>query len=417
MKLQRPQGTEDILPEQIGLWHFIEDTVHNLFPRYGYSEIRTPVMELGSLFNRAAGETSDVVEKQMYFIRAKEDDEKEPLALRPEMTASVVRAYLEHSLDKTQAFRKLYYLGPVFRHERPQKGRLRQHCHLGIEALGSYEPLLDVEVIDLALVFLKAAGIKDCTLNLNSIGCPDCRKAYIEALRSHLAKDASRLCGNCQRRFGKNILRILDCKEQKCYEITSRIDPMENFLCQECRAHFEQVKNGLADNGIPYVLNKHLVRGLDYYTRTVFEITSSGLGAQNTLCGGGRYDNMVEQFGGPKTGAAGFGMGIERVIAVLDKQIKPAGPDVYVVITDGGLRKEAFRIIRNLRHHSISADMDYESRSLKAQFRNADRLKARFVAVLGPDELARESVKLKEMATGAEREIKLTSLAEEIKKL
>lgn len=414
MKLKKPPGTEDVLPAQMPVWHFIGDAVRDIFSRYGYSEIRTPIMEFHSLFNRSVGETSDVIEKQMYILKSNDKD-SDALSLRPEATAPVARAYLEHSFDKTRAFQKLYYFGPFFRHERPQKGRLRQFHQIGVEALGSYDPLLDVEVIDLAVSFFRAIGLSDVLLHLNSMGCPECRKAYGQALHERLTSDISKLCGNCQRRFSKNILRILDCKEEKCYQMTSQIDALDGYLCVPCKAHFELVKKGLDDNRIEYILDKHLVRGFDYYTRTVFELTHSGLGAQNTLCGGGRYDDLIEQFGGPKIGAVGFAMGVERIISVLKKEVIPAGPSVYLAVTDGGLRGEGFKIVRELRLHSVPADMDYEGKSLKAQFRNADRLKAKFVAVLGVDEISKGSVKLKEMATGIEKEVKLSSLVQEIR--
>ncbi|MBI5779991.1 MAG: histidine--tRNA ligase [Planctomycetes bacterium] len=421
MKLRKPQGTEDILPEQMGLWKFVEDTVKDVFGRYGYSEIRTPIMEFYSVFNRSAGETSDVVEKQMYLLqsRKEEPDDKDAMVLRPELTAPVVRAYLENNLDKIKKFQKFYYLGSLFRYERPQKGRLREFHSVGVEALGSDHPLLDVEVIDLALRFFEALGIKDYRLSINSIGCPECRETYSEALRDSLSKSTADLCGDCQRRFSKNILRILDCKNRKCYEIGSQIEPLEKYLCPGCKGHFEAVRKGLDDSKISYSLNNHLVRGFDYYTRTVFEITHSGLGAQDTLCGGGRYDNLIAEMGGPATPAVGFGIGLERVIEVLKnvvkKEIGQSALAVYVVTTDPTLGAQAFQVVRQLRNESISADMDYEAKSVKAQFRNADKLKARFVAVLGPDELSRDVVKLKEMATGIEKEVKLTALVEEIR--
>ncbi|HLD36920.1 MAG TPA: histidine--tRNA ligase [Planctomycetota bacterium] len=423
MKLRKPQGTEDVLPEQIGLWKFVEDTVKDVFGRYGYSEIRTPIMEFYSIFNRSAGETSDVVEKQMYLLqsRKEEPDDKDAIVLRPELTAPVVRAYLENNLDKIKKFQKFYYLGPLFRYERPQKGRLRQFHSVGVEALGSDHPLLDVEVIDLALRFFETLGIKDCRLSINSIGCPECRKTYTEALRNQLSKSTADLCEDCQRRFSKNILRILDCKNRKCYEIGSQIEPLEKHLCPGCQGHFEAVKKGLDDNKISYNLNNHLVRGFDYYTRTVFEITHSGLGAQDTLCGGGRYDNLIAEMGGPATPAVGFGIGLERVIDVLNsivkKEIGQPAPAVYVVTTDQALGSQAFQMIKHLRGESIWADMDYEAKSVKAQFRSADKLKARFVVVLGPDELAKGMVKFKEMASGTEKEVKATEIVDEINKI
>lgn len=417
MRLRKPQGTEDILPEQIPIWRYVEDTVHSVFERYGYSEIRTPVMEFYSVFNRSVGEATDIVEKEMYLIRSKgeSNDDKDLIALRPELTAPIVRAYLENNFDKNKIFQKLYYFGPLFRHDRPQKGRLRQFHQIGVEALGSYDALLDVEVMDMAMSFLESLGINDSQLNINSMGCPECRKAYGEAIRKQLSKSLNELCENCQRRFDKNIFRILDCKDKKCYEVTSYLEPLDKYLCQSCKEHFEKVQKGLNDNKIVYRLDKHLVRGFDYYTKTVFEITHSSLGAQNALGGGGRYDNLIEQFDGPATGAVGFAMGVERIIEVIKKEIPRTGPTVYVVVTDESLKPEVFKVVRDLRRHSISADMDYEAKSLKAQFRNADRLKAKFVAIIGQDELAKESIKLKEMKSGVEQTIKLTSLIESIK--
>ncbi|MDI6733846.1 MAG: histidine--tRNA ligase [Planctomycetota bacterium] len=419
MRLKKPQGTEDILPEQIPLWRYLEDTVRNTFERYNYSEIRTPIMEFYSLFNRSIGETTDIIEKEMYFLRTREHEEgtKDLLTLRPELTAPIVRAYLEHNFDKTRSFQKWYYYGPLFRHERPQKGRLRQFHQIGVEVLGSYDAFSDVEVIDLAMTLLRLLGINDCQLDLNSMGCPDCRKTYSKALREALEGSVSKLCENCQQRFNKNILRILDCKDKRCYEISFNIASLDRYLCQRCNEHFRKVKKGLEDNRIAYRLNNRLVRGFDYYTKTVFEITHSGLGAQNALCGGGRYDGLIAQFGGPPTGAVGFAMGVERIIEVLaaKKRIEPRGPSVYLAVTDESLKSECYKLLRELRENLVSAEMDYEQKSLKAQFRNADRIKARFVAVLGTKELSKGTVTLKEMATGKEREVELKSLVETIK--
>ena len=408
-------GTEDIMPEQIGIWRFVEDMTRKVFERYGYSEIRTPVMESYSLFNRAVGDASDIIEKEMYLLRTKDGvDDKDVLALRPELTAPVVRAYLEHSLDKIKKFQKLYYIGSLFRHERPQKGRQRQFHQIGVEALGSDDYLLDVEIIDLGMIFLESVGIKDAQLHLNTMGCPECRKAYSQALKEELGKSVSDLCDNCQRRFQKNILRILDCKNKKCYQVCTQIDPLEKYLCQGCKEHFDKVKTGLSENGIAYHLNKHLVRGFDYYTRTVFEITHSALGAQDAICGGGRYNDLVAQFQGPDIGAVGFAMGMERIIDILQNQCQlnfPAsGPAVYVAVADESLKAQAFKIVKQLRASLIPADMDFEAKSLKAQFRNANRLKAKFVAVVGQDELAKQIIKLKEMVTGVENELKLENL-------
>ncbi|MDI6787354.1 MAG: histidine--tRNA ligase, partial [Planctomycetota bacterium] len=358
MRLKKPQGTEDILPEQIPLWRYLEDTVRNTFERYNYSEIRTPIMEFYSLFNRSIGETTDIIEKEMYFLRTREHEEgtKDLLTLRPELTAPIVRAYLEHNFDKTRSFQKWYYYGPLFRHERPQKGRLRQFHQIGVEVLGSYDAFSDVEVIDLAMTLLRLLGINDCQLDLNSMGCPDCRKTYSKALREALEGSVSKLCENCQQRFNKNILRILDCKDKRCYEISFNIASLDRYLCQRCNEHFRKVKKGLEDNRIAYRLNNRLVRGFDYYTKTVFEITHSGLGAQNALCGGGRYDGLIAQFGGPPTGAVGFAMGVERIIEVLaaKKRIEPRGPSVYLAVTDESLKSECYKLLRELRENLVS---------------------------------------------------------------
>jgi histidyl-tRNA synthetase len=429
MKIRSPQGTEDILPEEIGLWRYVEETVRNLFERYGYSEIRTPIMEFYSLFNRTIGEDTDIVQKEMYILHTKaEKDEDDLLVLRPELTAPVVRAYLEHNLDKTRKFQKLYYIGPLFRYERPQKGRFRQFHQVGVEAIGSDDYLLDVEVIDLAMTFLKEMGISNTRLNINCMGCRECRKTYSQILKRELSKTIHTLCENCQTRFQKNILRILDCKNEKCYKICSSIiGSLENTVCENCQEHFNNVKNALDNNRIVYQIDSHLVRGFDYYTRTVFEITHAELGAQNALCGGGRYDDLVNQIGGAPTGAVGFAIGLERIISVLKttlkKNIEPAEPLVYVAVADplrshwasDNLRKEVFRITRNLRHNSVSAEQDYENKSLKAQFRTADKLHAKFVAIIGADEFSKGLIKLKKMATGEEKIIEINSLVETVK--
>lgn len=413
MRYQAPLGTDDILPDKIPLWRFVEDTARSILARYGFSEIRTPIFEYTSLFNRSIGEVTDIVEKEMYTFQkgSADKDDKDSITLRPELTASVVRAYLEHNLDKIKRFQKLYYIGPLFRHERPQKGRKRQFHQMGVEALGATDYLLDVEVIDLAMFYFKALGIKDCQLKTNSIGCPACRTAYREVLKQSLDKSRADLCDTCQERYQRNIFRILDCKKPECRKVVTGVEPFEKYLCADCRNHFEGVKSGLDAGGIKYEISAQLVRGFDYYTRTIFEITHGSLGSQDALCGGGRYDNLISELGGETTGAVGFAIGLERTVMALEsaKVAIPEGPapKVYIVTAGQAHRPTAFKLLKELRKRGVSADMDYELKSIKAQFRSADKLKARFVATIGDEEARNNTVKLKDMAKGEEREINI----------
>ncbi|MFA5794588.1 MAG: histidine--tRNA ligase [Candidatus Brocadiia bacterium] len=410
---QAPLGTEDILPDKIGLWRFVEDTARTILGRYGYSEIRTPIFEYTSLFNRSIGEVTDIVEKEMYTFQRNSDDkdDKDSITLRPELTAPVVRAYLEHNLDKIKRFQKLYYIGPLFRHERPQKGRKRQFHQMGVEALGSTDYLLDVEVIDLAMSYFEALGIKDCQLKINSIGCPACRDVYREVLKKSLDKHKPSLCASCQERYQRNIFRILDCKKPDCRKAAGTVETFEKYLCPDCRQHFDGVKAGLDAVGVKYQVSAQLVRGFDYYTRTIFEITHGSLGAQDALCGGGRYDNLVQELGGEPTGAVGFALGLERTILALEAlQVSvPANPTpgVYIITTGQAHRAVAFKLLKELRKRGVSADMDFEIKSVKAQFRSADKSGARFVATIGDDEARNNTVKLKDMARSEEKEINI----------
>ena len=398
----------DTLPHQVPLVRHIEETAHRVFARYGYEEIRTPLFEQTRLFVRGIGETTDIVEKEMYTLAADGDS----ITLRPEATAPVVRAVVEQELLKKKSFWKLYYIGPMFRKERPQAGRARQFSQLGVEAVGSREPSVDAESILLAVRFFSEVGLRDVQVRLNTLGCPGCRGDYREALRRALEPHRMKLCKDCQARFGRNIFRVLDCKRPTCKEIALKSPAMRAHLDAECREHFEAVTALLEAAGQPFELDDHLVRGFDYYTRTVFELCHPVLGARDAVCGGGRYDNLVEDLGGPAAGCVGFAVGVVPTILALQKTGGEAAAealvlDVYVVAVNDEMRAECFQFAEALRRAGISADLDYERRSLKAQMRSANRCGARHTIVVGPDELAEGRVTLKEMDSGAERKLTL----------
>ena len=401
MDVQAPLGTEDILPEQAARWQQVEGTARAVFARYGYGEIRTPIFESTRLFVRSIGETTDIVEKEMYTLGEGDDS----LTLRPEATAPVVRAYLQHNLHKVKAFQKLYYIGPMFRHERPQAGRKRQLHQLGVEALGATEPLLDAEVIALACHLYDELGLSGYRVQLNAIGTPDSRAAYRDLIKAELSKQLARLCPDCQRRLDRNVFRVLDCKRETCRAVTRGLPRILDHLPQAEREHFDCVCDALAIAGVAFEQDPYLVRGFDYYTGTVFEITHGGLGAQDALCGGGRYDNLIADLGGPPLGAVGWATGIERILMALkatEEAVEPEPLDLYIVTMGANARVAAFGHLSLLRREGLAADTDYEGRSLKAQMRTANKLGARFVAVFGDNELASGTLKLKEMATGEE---------------
>jgi len=399
MDVQAPLGTEDILPEQAALWQRVEGTARAVFARYGYGEIRTPIFESTRLFVRSIGETTDIVEKEMYTLGEGDDS----LTLRPEATAPVVRAYLQHNLHKTRAFQKLYYIGPMFRHERPQAGRKRQFHQIGVEAIGATDPLLDAEVLTLACHFFEDLGLEGYVVRLNAIGTPESRSGYRDLIRAELSKQLKALCPDCQRRLDRNVFRVLDCKREGCRAITRQLPRILDHLPESERQHFAAVAEALASAGVAFEEDPYLVRGFDYYTGTVFEITHSGLGAQDALCGGGRYDHLIEDLGGPSLGAVGWAMGVERILMALEAAEQTAEPeplDLYVVTMGDAARAAAFGYLTVVRRAGLAADTDYEGRSLKAQMRSANRLGARFVTVIGDDELASGALTLKEMASG-----------------
>jgi histidyl-tRNA synthetase len=411
---KRVPGTKDILPNETINWQKIEETCHKLFSLYNYKEIRLPIIEEATLFNRSLGESSEIVQKQMFLIA----QEKDIYALRPEATASVVRAYIENNLDKTTAFIKLYYIGPMFRKERPQKGRLRQFHHLGCEAIGSEDANLDVEVIALANTLLQAFSIDDYEIKLNSLGCPKDKKKLAEILHQGLKNKINKLCADCHSRFKRNILRILDCKNPACREITQKLEIKDTYLCQECKVHFSKVKSGLNLLKIKYQITPFLVRGLDYYNRTVFEITHPKLGTQDALGAGGRYDYLVKELGGPAVGAIGFAFGIERLLLVSNIEPRVSSQNLVYIITLGEEAKiEGLKLLDNLRKNGITSDTDYENKSLKAAMRKANDLKAKFVLLIGEDELKKGVVTLRDMICGEQREIRQEELLKELKRL
>ena len=411
---KRIPGTKDILPEEVHLWQKIEETSRTIFSLYNYQEIRVPILEEVSLFSRSLGETTEIVQKQMFLI----PHQNETYAMRPEGTASIVRSYIENNLDKTTGFIKLYYIGPMFRLERPQKGRLRQFHHIGVEAIGSGSAELDVEVISLADTLLKTFLIEGFTIKLNNLGCPADKKNLVDQLRSALKDKTGELCEDCQERYNTNILRILDCKNDSCKETVRKLDIQDAYLCADCKTHFAKVKDGLNNLNIRYEVAPHLVRGLDYYTGTVFEITHQDLGAQDALGAGGRYNALVKELGGPDTASVGFAFGVERLLLLTKLAAEtPARKLAYLITLGDTARIEGLKLLNNLRGIGIACDTDYEGKSLKGAMRTANDLKACCVLILGEDELKKNIITLKNMANGEQKEINLTDLIMELKKI
>lgn len=413
MLTQAPRGTKDVLPSESYQWQWLEAQIAAVCNAFGYREIRTPVFEHTELFERGVGDTTDVVQKEMYTF---DDKGGRSITLRPEGTASVGRAYLEHNLNAGILPCKLFYEISCYRYEKPQAGRLREFHQFGAEVYGSAAPSIDADVIALAMMLLKRVGLSELTLNINSIGCPKCRKAYLEQLRAYLSEHQDALCGTCKTRLEKNPMRALDCKVASCGEIVHHAPMMTDFLCEECREHFEKVQQYLTEMGISYQIDKSIVRGLDYYTKTVFEIKSNGIGAQSTVCGGGRYDGLIESLGGAPTPGVGFGMGMERLLIILEEMGKlppePKPMDLYVISM--GERADAFasKLCQKLREKGISCERDHMGKSIKAQMKTANRMQVREVVVIGDTELDAGKAKIKTMETGEEREISLSELLE-----
>jgi histidyl-tRNA synthetase len=397
------RGTHDILPGEVERWQRVEAVSRRLFERYGYAEVRTPIIEREELFAKGTGETTDIVQKEMYAFT---DKGGERITLRPEATPSLVRAFVEHSLEQAMATPKIYLFGPMFRYERPQKGRYRQFHQLDVEVFGVSDPAVDAEVLDLAWALVRELGIASVELVVNSVGCPACRPAFADALVTALGGDVGKLCGDCQRRAATNPLRIFDCKVPQDQPIIDGLPHSVDYLCEACREHFGAVQRLLAMYGIPYRVSHRLVRGLDYYTRTTFEILAGNLGAQNAILGGGRYDGLVKQLGGPDRVGIGFAAGIERLVLAMpddarDRERRP----LFVAAMGDAARESALALLRDLRRAGLEAHMEYEGRSIKSQMKRADRLKAAFALILGEDELGAGVVSVKDMTTGGQSRV------------
>ena len=403
------RGTRDILPSEVGRWQHVERVAADVCVRYGYSEVRTPVIEREELFAKGTGESTDIVQKEMYAFT---DKGGERITLRPEATPSMVRTFVEHSLEQELPFAKLYSIGPMFRYERPQKGRYRQFHQLDVEVFGLADPAIDGEVIDMAATFVAELGIQSAELVINSVGCEECRPSFSAALLEALGDRLPKLCGDCQRRAGTNPLRIFDCKVAADQPLIDELPRSEDYLCKECLEHFDAVRRHLDVYGHPYRVSHRLVRGLDYYTRTTFEMLDTGLGAQNALLGGGRYDHLVKQLGGPERPGIGFAAGLERLVLALPDQVGAArSADVFVVALGEDCWSSARVLARDLRMSGLTALIDYGGRSSKSQMKRANRSGAERMLILGEDELARNIVTIKEMDTGSQKTLSRDEVA------
>lgn len=412
---QAPRGTQDILPTEQPYWRYIEQAAEATALLYGYERIDTPVFEEAGLFVRTVGAVTDIVEKEMYTFT---DLGGGQMTLRPEGTAPVCRAYIEHGMASLPQPVKLFYQAPIFRYERPQAGRFRQHHQFGFEAIGDGAASLDAELIDMAWRFFTTLGLKNLTLQINSIGCPQCRPAYLARLKEYYADHQDMLCGDCKVRLGKNTLRLLDCKKPTCQPLALEAPRSIDSLCPECAAHFEQLKHNLSTLKLPFEINSSMVRGLDYYTRTVFEIQPEEERGQSTIAGGGRYDGLIEELGGKPTPGVGFATGIERIIFNLKKQKVAipgfAKPSVFVVWLGEEARESAIKLVGDLRESDVSAVMAYTPRSMKAQLRQADGAGCHFAAIIGEEELAQGFVTLRDMRTAQQEPVTQERLLEKL---
>jgi len=417
MKIQSIRGVKDILPDEIWKWQYIESIAHKIFPRYGFKEIRLPVFEDTRLFSRSIGEATDIVEKEMYTFQDRGGDS---ITLRPEGTASVVRAYVEHKMYNPPSVLKMFYIGPMFRYERPQAGRLRQFNQIGVEAMGSPSPIVDVEVMTMLMEFFKELGLTDIKLQINSLGSQECRPQYRELLQTEIEKHLDQLCSNCINRYKRNPLRVLDCKAQQCGKIAEGLPKLIDHLDPASAEHFAEVRSLLDTAGTSYCVNPNLVRGLDYYNRTAFEVTSNNLGSQNAICGGGRYDTLVEELDGPSTPCFGFALGLERLVTLVpfdEEKTLPKSPDIFIVCLGEEAKTAAFQIAHELRLKGFQVERDYAAGSMKSQMRKANKTQCRFSLILGEDEIRSGKFALKNMETGEQIECSAQDLATEMSKL
>ena len=409
------RGMRDILPEEAGIWQYVESAAKGVFGLFGYKEIRTPVMEETSLFVKSIGEGTDIVQKEMYSFK---DRSGRRVSLRPEGTAPIVRSYLENNFNNKESLAKLYYIGPMFRSERPQAGRQRQFHQIGVEAIGSESFFIDAEVIYLIKAYFDKVGLADYTIKINSLGCSKDKAKIKNELSSFLKDKKNLLCDDCKVRCKKNILRIFDCKQEGCKTLLRTAPKIVDVICGDCKDHFVGVKKALGSLGVKYVEDPYIVRGLDYYTKTAFEVTHPNLGSQDAICAGGRYDNLVRDTGGPKTGACGFALGQDRLVMALGSVQKESPPvDIFLAALGEAACEESFRLCNELRANGVSSEMDYSARSLKAQMRQANKRGARFVAILGEDELEKKVIVLRDMSSGQQREIKIEDFTGEIKRI
>lgn len=407
MAITAIKGFNDILPAESGRWQHIEQAARSVFERNGFSEIRVPIMEKTELFCRSIGDATDIVEKEMYsFV----DKGENAVTLRPEGTASVMRAFIEHKLYAQDPVAKLYYLGPMFRYERPQKGRYRQFHQIGAEITGVHDPLADAQVLNMLVQFFRDIGLDEPQLQINSLGCPDCRPAYRVALIAFLEQRTEELCEDCRRRLTTNPLRALDCKVPGCIAATTGAPSMLDNLCQGCSDHFASVKGYLDSTATPYSINPRMVRGLDYYTRTTFEMVTGLLGSQSAVAAGGRYDGLISQLGGPAIPGIGFAMGVERVALLLGDKDFARQPDLFIATMGAGERAFAFRLLHDLLQKGARVEMDYEGKSLKSQMRRADKLGSRYSVVIGENEVTSGRANIKRMADGELLEANLAAV-------
>mgnify|MGYP004454770945 FL=1 len=416
MLTNAPRGTKDILPDTVGDWNYVEGEIRELCRRFGYSEIRTPIFEHTELFQRGIGEGTDVVDKEMYTFT---DRGERSITLRPENTASAVRAYLQNKLYAQSNLVKLFYIGSMFRYDRPQAGRMREFHQFGVEALGEANPAVDAEVILLAMNLLEGLGLKDLELSINSVGCPKCRSKYRTMLQDFFRDKLEDLCDDCRSRFERSPLRILDCKKDSDKPYMADAPKITDCLCEECADHFAKLKELLTSAGISFTHDPRLVRGLDYYTKTAFEIKYPPLGAQSAVAGGGRYDGLIEEMGGNPTPAVGFATGLERLLLALESQNllpeKNRSVDAYVVALGEAAQAEGFKLLNSLRQQGLSAAMDFAGRSMKAQMKQANKLGAKYSVILGEDEIAECVVMLRSMEDSSQAKVPMNQVAEKIK--
>ena len=408
MAINGVKGFNDILPGEVEKWQHIEATARRVFELYGLSEIRIPILEKTELFSRSIGDATDIVEKEMYSF---EDKGGNKVTMRPEGTASVMRAFIEHKMHAIDPVARLYYMGPMFRYERPQKGRYRQFHQIGAELTGVADPTVDAHVLTMLTHFFAELGLTEPTLQINSLGCPACRSVYREALKGFLLNRIELLCEDCERRYQTNPLRALDCKSPGCQEATKGAPSMLDYLCPDCTGHFDTTRRYLDLVGTPYSINERMVRGLDYYTRTTFEMVTSLLGSQSAVAAGGRYDGLISELGGPQLPGLGFAMGVERVALLLAEKDFSRRPELFIATMGEAAHAEAFRLMAALQRLGVSVELDYEGKSLKSQMRRADKFRSRFTLIIGDDELGRGTAPLKDMDGGVQGEVALDAAA------